>query len=131
MAVFVEAGLGKQPSACTGRFADVPASHPFCGFIERLAEDGITGGCGGGNFCPDIPVTRGEMAVLIEAAVGNPANACGGRFGDVDPLSPFCGFIERLADDGITGGCGGGNYCPNDPVTRAQMAVFMASAFLF
>jgi len=135
MAVFIEGALGNPPNTCTGLvFPDVTSASvgdAFCGFIEKLAEDGITGGCGGGNYCPNEVVSRGQMAVFIEAAVGNQGGACGGRFGDVDPLSPFCGFIERLNDDGITGGCGGGNFCPNDPVTRAQMAVFMAGAFLF
>ena len=49
-------------------------------------------------------------------------------FNDV-PLGSF-GFqhIEALGDSGITGGCGGGNYCPDNPITRAQMAVFLARA---
>jgi hypothetical protein len=38
-------------------------------------------------------------------------------------------FIEQLAAEGITGGCGGGNYCPADPITRAQMAVFLVRSF--
>ena len=37
--------------------------------------------------------------------------------------------IEALAAEGITGGCGAGNYCPSDPVTRGQMAVFLVRAF--
>jgi hypothetical protein len=131
MAVFIVTALGNPPNTCAGQFADVTAADPFCGFIERLAQDGITGGCGVGNYCPNDPVSRGQMAVFIEAALGNPANACSGQFADVTAGDPFCGFIERLAADGITGGCGGGNYCPNDPVTRAQMAVFLAATFLF
>ena len=49
-------------------------------------------------------------------------------FGDV-PVGAF-GFaqIEALAASGITSGCGGGNYCPNQGLTRAQMAVFLAKA---
>jgi hypothetical protein len=135
MAVFIESALGNTPNTCGGAvFTDVTEASvgpAFCGFIEKLAADGITGGCGNGNYCPNDPVSRGQMAVFIEAAAGNQGGACGGRFGDVDPLSPFCGFIERLADDGITGGCGSGNFCPDNPVTRAQMAVFIAGAFLF
>jgi cytochrome c peroxidase len=133
MAVFLETALGRTGVACTGRFTDANAETVgpvFCGFIEGLAADGITGGCGGQNFCPNDPVTRGQMAVFMEAAIGNPPNACAGRFADA-AAHPFCGFIERLADDGITGGCGGDNFCPDLPVTRGQMAVFIASAFLF
>jgi hypothetical protein len=131
MAVFLVASLGQSPVApCTGRFFDVPVDHPFCGFVERMFGEGITGGCasGGLSFCPDEPVTRGQMAVFIETALGNPPDTCSGQFADVASDNPFCGFIERLAADGITGGCGGGNFCPNDPVTRAQMAVFLVAA---
>jgi hypothetical protein len=128
MAVFIETALGHSQSACPGQFADVSASDPFCGFIERLAEDGITGGCGNGNFCPGDPVTRGQMAVFIESALGNSANACTEQFADVTAANPFCGFIERLAGDGITSGCGNGNFCPDKPVTRAEMAVFLVAA---
>lgn len=49
-------------------------------------------------------------------------------FGDVPTSSPQFQFIEALHAAGITAGCGGGNYCPNDPVTRGQMAIFLAKA---
>jgi Tol biopolymer transport system component len=128
MAVFIETSLGNPPVTCTGQFTDVPATHPFCGFIDGLAAGGITAGCTATAFCPDNPVSRGQMAVFIEAALGNTGVVCAGQFIDVPTTHPFCGFVERLAADGITGGCGGGNFCPNDPVTRAQMAVFLVSA---
>jgi hypothetical protein len=128
MAVFLETSLGDPPNECTGLFADVSIGNLFCGFIEKLADDGVTGGCTATHFCPDAPVTRGQMAVFIEAALGNPSNPCTGRFSDVPIGHPFCGFIERLSDDGITGGCGGGNFCPDKPVTRAEMAVFLVAA---
>jgi hypothetical protein len=51
-------------------FADVPTSHPFYQFVEALAASGISGGCGGGNFCPEAPVTRGQMAVFLSKALG-------------------------------------------------------------
>jgi hypothetical protein len=48
-----------------------------------------------------------------------------GSFNDVPFNDPFAPWIERLAALGVTAGCGGGNYCPGDGVTRAQMAVFL------
>ncbi len=54
----------------TATFGDVPTSHPFFQFIEALAASRITSGCGGGNFCPDTPVTRGQMAVFLARALG-------------------------------------------------------------
>jgi len=55
----------------TPTFGDVPTSHPFYQFIEALAKSGITGGCGdGSNFCPDAPLTRGQMATFLSKALG-------------------------------------------------------------
>jgi len=51
-------------------FNDVSTSHPFFQFIEALAASGITGGCGSGNYCPENPVTRGQMAVFLAKALG-------------------------------------------------------------
>jgi hypothetical protein len=54
----------------TPTFGDVANSHPFYQFIEALAKSGITGGCGGGSYCPDVPLTRGQMAVFLAKALG-------------------------------------------------------------
>jgi hypothetical protein len=51
-------------------FNDVPTNHPFFQFIEALRASGITGGCGASNYCPDNPVTRGQMAVFLAKALG-------------------------------------------------------------
>ncbi len=109
-------------------FPDVPTSHLFYAFIENIFHNGITGGCGGGNYCPGNPVTRAQMAVfLLKAAHGSGfvPPPCTGAFPDVLCPSQFADWIEELFLEGITGGCGGGNYCPANPVTRAQMAVFL------
>jgi hypothetical protein len=59
-----------SPAPEVATFNDVPTSHVFFQFIEALAASGITGGCGGGNYCPDTPVTRGQMAVFLAKALG-------------------------------------------------------------
>jgi peptide/nickel transport system substrate-binding protein len=113
-------------------FADVQANYWAWQFIERLSDAGITGGCGGGNYCPDGNVTRAQMSVfLLVAKHGTgyvPPDATGTVFNDVPASNGFAKWIEQLAAEGITGGCGGGNYCPNAPVTREQMAVFLLVA---
>jgi hypothetical protein len=109
-------------------FADVPASSPFHDDIVAIATAGITGGCGGANYCPTSPVRRDQMAAfLLRAEHGGAYTppACTGVFADVPCPSAFADWIEQLATEGVTGGCGGGNYCPDQPVTRAQMAVFL------
>ena len=62
--------LQVSPPGGPPTFNDVPASHPFYQFIEALAASGITAGCGGGNFCPNSPLTRGQMAVFLAKALG-------------------------------------------------------------
>ena len=59
-----------SPPPAVATFADVPVGHPQRAFVEALAAAGITGGCGGGNFCPDAALTRGQMAVFLAAALG-------------------------------------------------------------
>ena len=59
-----------SPAPATGHFNDVPASDPAFQHIEALFASGITGGCGGGNYCPDSPVTRRQIAVFFAKALG-------------------------------------------------------------
>ncbi len=111
-------------------FPDVPTSHIFYAFIETLFHNGITGGCAGGDYCPGNPVTRAQMAVfLLKSKFGEahvPLPCTGTVFTDVPCTGgPFDPWIEELAALQITGGCGGGLYCPNNPVNRQQMSVFL------
>jgi S-layer homology domain len=138
MAVFVllaKEGAGYTPPACAppNLFADVPETNPFCKFIEELANRGVVAGCGGGNYCPTNSVTREQMAVFVlktlDPAINPPACVPPNIFADVPETSPFCKFIEELANRGVVTGCGGGNYCPTSPVTRAQMGVFLTNTF--
>jgi S-layer family protein len=62
--------LQVSPSPGTATFADVPTTHLFYQYIEALAAAGITSGCGGGNYCPDAALTRGQMAVFLSKALG-------------------------------------------------------------
>jgi hypothetical protein len=62
--------LQVSPAPATADFADVPTNHPFFQFVEALYASGITAGCGSGNFCPDQPLTRGQMAVFLSKALG-------------------------------------------------------------
>jgi hypothetical protein len=58
-----------------------------------------------------------------------PAVGTSTGFGDVPPDYWAAALIKQLVIEGITSGCGGGNYCPEAPVTRAQMAVFLVRTF--
>jgi hypothetical protein len=139
MATFVLAakeGSGYAPPACVAGselFPDVPAGSPFCRWIEELARRAVVGGCGGGSYCPDAPVSRAQVAVFVLASregTGYVPPACTTPlFSDVPPGSPFCRWVEEMVRRGVVSGCGGGQYCPDAPVTREQMSVFLALTF--
>jgi Zn-dependent metalloprotease len=140
MAIFLERGMNGSaftPPAGTGAvFADVPLSYWSVDWIEKLFADGITSGCGINPliYCPDNPVTRSQMAIfLLRAKYGAayipPAVGSSTGFNDVPVTHWAAAWIKQLAAEGITTGCGSGNYCPEDSVTRAQMAVFLVRTF--
>jgi hypothetical protein len=139
MAIFLLRGIHTSsyapPAIGSGLgFGDVPVDYWAGAWIKQLAAEGITSGCGGGNFCPEQPVTRAQMAVfLLRAKYGAsytpPDIGTGTGFGDVPSDYWAAAFIKQLVAEGITVGCGSGNYCPEQSVTRAQMAVFLVRTF--
>ena len=145
MAAFIIRSLGEfnPPTPPMQRFADVPPSNPFYPFIERMAVLGITVGCGTNGqgdpiYCPASFVTREQMAAFLIRALGefNPPVPPTQRFADVPPSNVFYAFIDRMAELGITVGCGMNGqgqliYCPADFVSRQQMAAFLVRAFDF
>ena len=110
-------------------FADVQPNDPFYTEISKLSARGVTLGCGGGQYCPNDPVTREQMAAFILRARGefNPSTPSTQRFGDVPPDNAFYNFVDRLAVLEITNGCQSNPslYCPSAAVTREQMAAFI------
>jgi CSLREA domain-containing protein len=137
MAVFLlkaEHGSSYVPPACTGVFDDVPCPSTFADWIEQLSAEGITAGCGGGNYCPNDPVRRDQMAAFLlrtEHGSAYVPPACTGVFGDVACPGLFTDWIEQLYAEAITGGCSTTPllYCPGSSNTRGQMATFLVKTF--
>ena len=139
MAIFLERGIhgsSYSPPAVGGStgFGDVQTGHWAAAWIKQLATDGITSGCGNGNYCPEASVTRAQMAIfLLRSKHGSsyrpPAVGSSTGFRDVQPDHWAAAWIKQLVAEGITAGCGNGNYCPEAPVTRAQMAIFLVRTF--
>jgi hypothetical protein len=139
MAVFLDRGIhgsSYNPPGVGGGtgFNDVSTSYWAAAWIKQLAAEGITGGCGSGNYCPEIPVTRAQMAIFLlrskyGSSYGPPAVGGSTGFNDVSTSYWAGAWIKQLVAEGITAGCGTGMYCPESPVTRAQMAVFLVRTF--
>ncbi len=128
MAAFLNRYL-ELPPATKDHFSDDNNSI-FEDDINRLAQAGITKGCGGTNFCPKNVVDRGQMAAFLVRAFGLTDDGGGDLFVD-DDNSIFEGDIDRLGTAGITRGCNpptNDRFCPNLSVDRGAMAAFLHRA---
>jgi hypothetical protein len=116
-------------------FTDVPATHAQFKYIQKMKELGITVGCTETTYCPDNPVTRGEMSVFLirgKLNVQAPAEFTFNStpyFQDVPGTHVFFPFVQKMKDLGITAGCTATAYCPADPNTLGQISVFVIRAF--
>ena len=129
MAVWTVRALDSQNPApiANSRFSDVADGSFHAPFIERMAELGVTTGCGDGTFCPDDTVTRYQMAVFLTRAFDLEPGPDPG-FTDVTPSAWYYNDVAALAASAITAGCGNGTFCPNQQTSRGQMATFLARA---
>jgi len=143
MAVFILRtieGPTYTPPAATHTFSDLPVAgkewmEPW---VDEFYDRGITTGCGTDplRYCPENPVTRAAMAVFLLRAIEGSTYVPDHTHGYFDDL-PVAGkewmepFVDEFYDRGITTGCGASplRYCPENPVTRAAMAVFISRAY--
>jgi hypothetical protein len=129
-------GSGYTPPAAAGFFTDVPTYYWAVNWIERLYTEGITNGCATNplRYCPDSNITRAQAAVfLLRTKYGSsytPPPATG-IFADVPTNYWAANWIEQLYIEGITSGCSTNPllYCPENSVTRAEIAVLLARTF--
>jgi hypothetical protein len=125
-------GTGTFPYPQDPYFSDAGASNPAFRYVQKLRESGVTVGCATARFCPDDPLTRGQMAALLTRAILGtevfpfPATPF---FQDVVATNPFFGNIQKIRQLGVTEGCTVTTYCPSEFVTRGQTAVFLIRAF--
>lgn len=118
-------------SAASANFTDT-AGHWAQKEINIASQYNIVVGTGNGKFSPDLPVTREQMAVMLDRVLGDAGDSAGGgiAFSDVNPdtLSWSYDAIMRMADRGIIAGFQDGSFKPWEKLTRAQMAVLMDRA---
>lgn len=125
-------------------FTDVPVSHSFFKYIQKMRELEITVGCTATEYCPNGLVTRGQMAAfLIRAKLGGAGISVAGGvtvgqsvypsapyFQDVPSSHVFFPFIQKIKQLGITFGCTSTQYCAENLTTRGQLAAFLTRGFL-
>ena len=128
--VLIDAGKASLRSDI-GRFVDVEPDASYADHVETFAALGITDGCATEptRYCPDLTLTRGQMAALLVRAFDVPAlHGQGPRFSDVANGDLFAEAIRRLAVSGIAVGYPDGTFRPGAQVTRWQMTVFLRRA---
>lgn len=121
-----------QAKASIEPLVDVPLDHFAHASIQQLVVQGIMSGSGSEQFSPESLLTKAQTAVallrVIHGASYVPPTVTTSLFTDV-PISHWAvHWIHQFAREGITGGCGTGLFCPENPVTRAQLAVFLLRA---
>ncbi|MBL8226921.1 MAG: S-layer homology domain-containing protein [Bryobacterales bacterium] len=124
--------LQKTALPVTPAFQDVPASDLFFDYIQILNQNVSGAGCASGSYCPSAATTRAQMAEWIVRALHGDSFSFPSTsyFTDVAATHPQFRFIQKLREMGITSGCDTNRYCPNDGVTRGQMAAFLVRARL-
>ncbi|UCH33693.1 MAG: Ig-like domain-containing protein [Armatimonadota bacterium] len=135
MAVFLVRAMGLTPlDPETPTFVDVPKTYWAYQWIEALVASGVTSGCIANppQYCPEREVRRDQMAVFLVRALGlTPLNPETPTFVDVPKTYWAYQSIEALVASGVTSGCIANppQYCPERPVRRDQMAIFLCRAF--
>ncbi len=117
--------LGLFSAPGPGGFFDVSSDKYYGPAVGWLAGRGITTGTGIGEFSPDGPVTRAQMATFLWRYRGQPSGAPAAAFSDVPRGTYYSAAVDWLSQTGITTGTGFGRFSPDDPVTRGQMAAFL------
>ena len=109
-------------------FSDVAPGYYDFDAVNLLSTEGITTGCSPTDFCPTANIIRSQMAIFIIRAIFHTDNfpySTMPVFSDVPAGSFGFQWIQKMAELGITQGCATNLFCPNDQVTRDQMAVFL------
>lgn len=126
------ASPSSRAQAVEVHFSDVAEDAWYAPHVAHITGLGIMTGYPDGTFRPDEPVTRAQMAVFVVKALSlEPSESPAGRFSDVPPSAWYASHVDLIVELGVTIGCdpGGTTYCPRRPITRSQMALFLARAF--
>ena len=112
-------------------FEDVASGSYANAAIGWALETGVTVGCQPASdttrarFCPDDPVTRGQVSTFLYRYVQADQSTVSTRFEDVDPQAYYALPVAWMVDHGIASGCAEGLFCPDQPATRAETAAFI------
>lgn len=111
--------------ASAASFSDVPGNAWYAAAVSETVDAGLLSGVGGGAFDPDGTVTRAMTVTALWRLAGQPAAAAGNHFSDVAEGTWYTAAVDWAAECGVASGDGKGNFSPEMPVTREQLAVLL------
>ena len=115
-------GSGSEP------FADVAEGDWYYPAVRWAYNEGVVGGVSSDQFDPNTPVTRAQMVLMLYRAAGSPAVSGSLSFRDKGAIAPeYADAVLWAQENQVAGGFEDGSFRPDDPVTRAQMAVLLAA----
>lgn len=123
----------QKPITPAAQFTDEPSTDIFFDYVNLIALNRVTTGCATPlTYCPADTMVRSEMAAFVIRALFGETFSFSQTpyFTDVPATHPKFAYIQKMRDLGITTGCGANAYCPDSPLSREQMAVFLVRARL-
>ncbi len=132
IAAFISRAADLNVTGCTSApFVDVSPDEWYCKYVQALKDSSIISGYPDGTYRPDDSVTRAAMAKILAKALNLDIQPCflNNPFNDVPISSWYCRYVKAIKDASITTGYPDGSFKPDNPVTRAEMAVFVDKAF--
>ncbi len=114
-----------SPRAAVMPFADVPAGSYYYDAVLWAMEQGVTRGTSDTAFTPGDNCSRAQIVTFLYRAKGSPAAGGYAAFDDVAPGAYYAKAVSWAAQNGITGGIGGGRFGSDDHCTRGQIVTFL------
>ncbi len=115
----------EKPESTGQSFRDVAKSDWYYEAVEYVCSNNLMQGVSGGEFAPEMNITRGMIVTILYRLEGEPANGYAGLFADTENNKWYTDAVEWAAKNDIVNGYTTGGFGPNDPVTREQMAAIL------
>ena len=118
--------LSLTGTAVVSQYRDSAPTQWYGSAVDYAAVRALMNGTGEGTFSPESTLTRAMFVTILGRMAGvNAADWPGTSFTDVPTNTWFSAYVQWGAKNGIVNGIGGGQFAPNSPVTREQMAVLI------
>lgn len=125
LAVIVILSASVTALAADTGFDDVPENAWYADAVAYVRDNGLMSGTSATTFSPDAATSRGQIATILYRAAGSPAVTGGTNFSDVSSTAYYATATRWASANGIVTGYPNGNFGPDEPITRQQIAAIL------